>query len=234
MATDYSGVDQAQANFGNPLLAQMMRNYFNSIYGGESQQSLDVATGALGGGDPSGLGNKDYMESYLKNIIQGEDPAMAKLRQQGLADIKDQTDKNITTTQENLSATGLGRSGVGVSALNPLYNAQSRGISGLDANLASMETQRKDNALSKLLGLDVAQSGLNLDYLKTFMSGMQNANSLNADINSQPSAWGQTLGALIGAGGQIGSAFLMKPKSNTPVFDEATMMSFPGLAGGLP
>ena len=158
------------------------------------------------------MANAGGIESSLWGMFNGTDPSIAKQRQVANANIDTSVNKNILNTRENLASSGLGRSGIGVSALNPIFAGGETAKAGLEANLSQQNIQMKQNAIAQLLGLDQLRLGQNsqrLQQMGLFMGGIQNANNLNQQIQSTPSPFMQLLGSLIGAGGQIGAAAMM-------------------------
>ena len=177
------------------------------------QQWIDTSqtpTGNYKGGDYG------YLQELLKGMIAGTDPAFNKMRQQGLAQIDQSVNKNITSTQENLASSGLGRSGVGVSALNQIYAGGNLAKSNLETNLSAEQMQMKQNQISQLLGLNQfggSQALSELNSNRNFLLGQQGLQQqtwqTQQALDSQPGWFGQLLGSLIGAGGQIGAAAAM-------------------------
>jgi hypothetical protein len=127
------------------------------------------------------LGN--YLQNYLMNATKGGLPGAGLYRQQAYGNIDKGINRSVMGQKENLAASGMLRSGAGQQAISDIYASGAGAKGAFESELVKTETDFKNQAISKLLGLHQFQE-------------------------SQP-GWLDILGNIISGGAQVGSSALL-------------------------
>ena len=167
----------------------------------DSNPALDKIRALLGSQSQIGLPDKqNYIQNAAKNINASANTAVAN-------------------TKADVASQGLGRSGIGLAAVNGVNNGRYAALGNAANQVNQMDASYKQNALNQLLGLEEysqnsaqSQFNANRDYgLRNKALDQQQQQflqNLDFQMNNQPDPWASILGSLIGAGGQIGAAAL--------------------------
>ena len=126
-------------------------------------------------------------------------------------------DQSRTNMKEDLASRGMGGSGAALAAMGQLAGQRANALGDNSLKLDSMNRDYQNNALSQLfnlnsLGVGVDQSKIsNMLNLTGLMQGEHQFNrELDFQSDNKPSGFAQFLGQLLGAGAQIGSAYVTK------------------------
>lgn len=151
-----------------------MPNYFPTGYGGYDNfgklKNIPDETSELAGISLEDFISKLYQGNYgdmtnlmslLEGAYSGGMPFKDELRQQSTGAISGAFDKAELGLKQNLSSSGLGRSGVGSVALADLYGEEGSALALNEANLNKMDVGFREGALGKMLGL--TQLGTNYE-----------------------------------------------------------------------
>jgi len=161
--------------------------------------------------------NFDYLQNNLKQSAEGNDPLFDRLFGNAARKIGASTDRNIQDIKEAGAQSGF--RGAGGNLINDAYKGEQESLAGVSDNLAVQESNYKQNAISKLLGLNQFEGGQFQNLFQSDRQNMQfregldeNRRQFNEQMAKEPSWWESLLGGLLGAGGQIGAAVLSDKK----------------------
>ena len=197
----------------NGLTNFALRNYINSIYGGQSQQTDDVFNTLTNGGTrdltPSGLdfGNNQIIVDYMKDIIAGNPNPIT---QTATANINKSFDKRADEINQSVVGRGLSRSGVGSLIQSELEGQRAGAIGGTNADILQ-------NAINTLLAttsdenrLRLSERSQDLGFISNLISGKGNADIRNfQEQQSEFNFFRDLLPGLIQGGSQIGAAEIL-------------------------
>lgn len=204
-------------NLNDPSIRQQRFEQLFGIYGNEDRVNQQLNA-------ESDYYNKNYKSaqslvdpnnqasSYLSGLLSGKNPITEQARSRGQKMISQSTNKALNTTKESLAQSGLNKSGMGVSLLSDIYGNEQNALEGMNLNLANQDMAMRQDAVAQLLGIDQLRiNALNSDrgYETQNMNFLENQRQFNSQMDAQNDMdWGSILGAILGAGGQLGAAAL--------------------------
>jgi len=127
------------------------------------------------------MASYDYLESYLKNGLNNNDPIFTSLFGNAQRRIGMSTDRNVRSILQQNAQSGF--RGVGANQINDAYRTESDALSDVNDQIMSKELQQKNFYISQLLGLE--------------------------QMKSQKTDFWDVLGGILGAGaGALGGGYL--------------------------
>lgn len=127
------------------------------------------------------MASYDYLESYLKNGLNNNDPIFTSLFGNAQRRIGMSTDRNVRNILQQNAQSGF--RGVGANQINDAYRTESDALLNVNDQIMSEELQQKNFYISQLLGLE--------------------------QMKSQETDFWDVLGGILGAGaGALGGGFL--------------------------
>ena len=192
----------------------LFKNLFgNQIYGNQTSVTKpDYSTGNMEFGP-------DMLKKVMGRMGQGLDPQTRSImEQQGLGGISGQTQAGMDKIKSGFNNAGLSQSAK-LGAMSSLYGNQQDATQKLFGNIGLAEEDARNRNWSQGLQgyLGLTGQGANIGNMKygneLQLSNMQNAYNMNKyNIDKQNEfSWGDLLGGLLGAGGQLGGAYLGNP-----------------------
>jgi hypothetical protein len=144
--------------------------------------------------------------NMLKGGYTGGLPYKDQLAQTATGAINTQYNKASTNLSENMSAKGLGKSGIGIAAQNNLAGEQSGALNQATAGINQQDIQYRNSAIMNLLGLNAQEGGYEnaqkqeqLKALSTILGGQLEQDKMN-DPNQ---IWENLLGSVGKFGGEL-------------------------------
>lgn len=173
--------------------------------------------------DPSnvymGRHNKT-LEDYIGNSLRQGMPGKDQIVQQGTANINRNTSNAIMRSNEDMASKGMFKSGISGAVNADIYGQGARAQGEFMSNIAEKEAGFRQQAIYQLLGLnntELNQLNQNKNMAlglkdrdmaqRQFMANMYAQSQTRED--SEPDPFMQFLGALLGAGTQVGSAAII-------------------------
>ena len=163
---------------------------------------------------PGGFTGVDYkyFTDLLDNMIKNGMPQIDLYRQNAQKNINQSTQAGESTLAQSLAQSGLFRSGALPMGILNLEGQKANAMGNVEVNLAAQDQAFRQKALSNLLGLQ--ETGLselsgNRNYslgLQQLLSKLISEQFLRDQANDNSGAWGDILGKIISAGGQVGAA----------------------------
>lgn len=196
-------------------------DYYRQVMGGSIEEATRFA-GGISGNQASAYGNimgqTEGVRNYLQGVLgEGAVPAGAMGNiQRTLGRV---TNRNINTLREG-SAQGGFRGVVDPNAINDVYANEEGALGNAELDLMKLQYARKSDAVANLLGItNMGVGALGQDrqtQLSTF-SALQGfggqAESRQAEIDNQPSAFGQIAGGLLTTAGTLATAGVFSDKN---------------------
>ncbi len=137
----------------------------------------------------------DAIEDYLKDILKKGLPGKMGLYDQGAKKLSAVTNKAVRNLQEDAAASGINSPSVLANPMLNLYNTEASKLNDLQNNLNDAETQLRQQAVAKLLGISASkQSAVNQDRnyeleLLDYLLQRRTADEEEATNNRQPDFW---------------------------------------------
>lgn len=193
-------------------IKQAMNNYnmANKTQNLYNQLEFDATQGNKKG-DFYGL-----LGRILSQQLSDGAPNIDEYRQNVQGAIKKNAKLNQTQLNESFASRGMGNSGAAMAAQAMLSGETSQALGQSEVDLANMNESYKQDAISKLLGLNALSSNVDQNKFSNLMSLFQtNLNQLNFNREMQykedntPSSFAQLLGSLLGAGTSVATTGFM-------------------------
>lgn len=102
------------------------------------------------------MASYDYLESYLKNGLNNNDPIFTSLFGNAQRRIGMSTDRNVRNILQQNAQSGF--RGVGANQINDAYRTESDALLNVNDQIMSKELQQKNFYISQLLGLEQMKS----------------------------------------------------------------------------
>jgi len=137
----------------------------------------------------------DAVEDYLKDILKKGLPGKGGLYDQGAKKLSAATSQAVRSLNENAAASGITSPAVLANPLLNIYAAETGKLNDLQSNLNDAETQLRQQAVAKLLGISASrQSAVNQDRnyeleLLDHLLRRRTADEEAATNNREPDFW---------------------------------------------
>ena len=152
-------------------------------------------SGDIGNYTKNPIQDYSWLSDYLKGGATSGMPFKDQLLQTSTGTINKQFDQASKSLNENLSAKGLGSSGIGINAQMGLAGQQAGALNQATSQLNQQDINYRNQAIAQLLGLDVSQAQMTGQGLSLNL-GQYNAQQ-QRDMQQQAqssSFWGSIMG----------------------------------------
>ena len=168
---------------------------------------------------PNFLGSDfNYLKQLLTNQRAG-DPKKDIYRKTFQKQLGRSTGRAVKNINEQLAASGF--KGAGANLIGDVYESEANATENFENNLLENDTNLAQSALAQLLQMNQFEGNQNFSKYQSDVQQDQFQKSQDQQMKmfleqmrfqreSQPSWWEELLGGLLGAGSQIGSAFLLR------------------------
>lgn len=181
-----------------------MPNYLDRFYSGYLARA----------GQPEYLPEYSFLSSYLKGATGGM-PFKDELLQTSTGAIRRRYDTASRDLASNLSARGVGGSGISLAAQNQLLGSEATALNEATSAINAQDINFRQNAIAQLLGLSQAQGQFQLGQQGQGLQALGQLtqyNQFEQDLNQRRRAatlgfWGQLLGGV----GQAAGGYLARP-----------------------